>query len=407
MALKGWRLKSISLGWILKYERIEPKKLYYSVDFIGRRKKDFDEKEKKDLFTEFHWNYVCSNWLFTVYVSESGVSSLSGENTSIYKRNSAPIYLGGLFLLFLITAGLSVWIVKQNYLEIVANTYFLLIPAVVAAFFAKAVIGTVYYLLWRKRRKAQKSTHNTPLHRWVKDLVSLIPYEIVLAALIFCITDAIAAGDYINLKFYSPFLIIGFFLLYFALIVIRSILKRETSIKAVIILIVTVIVSIYLSTTFDYYEYKDEYSDYELAMEGVYYAKLYRDKLPLTMADFDITAGQYRSGEFIRHRNALISYDYYQDRSVDHLYEQQVKSVCYEVVTCKYDLFIDGYINWELQKEGKFTRTDNPAWGAKAVYEERLYPYRKAAVYDDKVIIIYNLEEIETEQIDIIKEKLL
>jgi hypothetical protein len=144
--------------------------------------------------------------------------------------------------------------------------------------------------------------------------------------------------------------------------------------------------------------------NYEIVVEGAYIAKLYRDNLPLTMADFDIAVGKYDSNEFYEHRNALVSYKYYEERAVENLWDQQSKLFYYEVFTGN-NLFIDGYLSWELSKE-QFTRTDNPEWGAKAVYEESQYPYRRVAVYDGKVIVISCLEEINSRQIERIKEKL-
>ncbi len=401
MALKGWRLKSISLGWILKYERIEPQKLYYTVELIGSRSKNPEEVSKKDLFTEFHWNYVCGNGIFTVYVSEN---SVPGEKAVISRWNTS-VYLGGIYLLFLFVTGLSLYIVKQNYLDFVANTFFLLIPATVAAFFAKAGIGTVYCVLERKRKKSQRAVCVKPWYIRTKNLVSLIPSFIVLAALVFSIIDANLNKDFINLQYYVVYAVSGFMLLFFAVISVRSILRREVSITAIALFVIAGIVSVYYFVVeHDYYVYKDEYSDYEIVVEGAYIAKLYRDNLPLTMADFDIAVGKYDSNEFYEHRNALVSYKYYEERAVENLWDQQSKLFYYEVFTGN-NLFIDGYLSWELSKE-QFTRTDNPEWGAKAVYEESQYPYRRVAVYDGKVIVISCLEEINSRQIERIKEKL-
>lgn len=403
MALKGWRLKSISLGWILKYERMEPKRLYYAVHVSGRCKGS-EENAQMDLFTQLHWNYVCGNGFFTVYVSEV---EDAGANRIGNPWSRAPVYLGVLYFLFLVYTGLAFWITKQYYLKITANTYFLLIPAVAAALFVKAAAGTVYYGLWRKRKKKQLPVPTKPLNIHIKNFVSLIPFCIVAASAIFCVVDAEANADYINLKFYSIFILLGFLLLYFALLSVRSIFKHEISFKAIVLLVITALISVYEVYAADYYAYKDEYSGYEIVIEEKYYAKLYRDKLPLTMSDFGYTPGNYYGSTYLGHRNALVSYEKYEDYSVNHLWERQKKTVCYEVFASRADCLIDAYLNWELRICQNFTRTDNPAWGASAVYEEKQYPYRKVAVYDGKVIVVHYFEKINQPLIDVIKEKLL
>ena len=196
MALKGWRLKSIGPGWILRYERIAPQRLYYAADVLGCRRKGSEKDRRKDLFTQFCWNYVCSNGMITVYVSEAG-KTYDRELENPWSR--APHFLGVLYLLFLIYAGLAVWITRQNYIEITANLYFPLIPAAGAALLAKAVAGTVYYALWRRWKKKQLPVSTKPLYAKAKNFVSLIPHIIMLGALIEAVTGGSLANAYLEL----------------------------------------------------------------------------------------------------------------------------------------------------------------------------------------------------------------
>ena len=404
MALKGWRLKSIGPGWILRYERIAPQRLYYAADVLGCRRKGSEKDRRKDLFTQFCWNNVCSNGMITVYVSEAG-KTYDRELENPWSR--APHFLGVLYLLFLIYAGLAVWITRQNYIEITANLYFPLIPAAGAALLAKAVAGTVYYALWRRWKKKQLPVSTKPLYAKAKNFVSLIPHIIMLGALIFCVADARANADYIDLKFYSEFLLLGFLLICFAWLLVRSLLKRDFSFRALVLLVVAAVVFVYEVYTADYFVVKDEYSDYMIVKENYHYAKLYKDKLPLTMSDMGRTVGNYYGSTYIRHRNAFASYEEYEDYSVNHLSDLQIKRGRYEVFASKFDCLIDAYLRWELQADRDFVRTDNPAWGADAVYEEKEYPYRKAAVYDGKVVVFYYFEQLSDQAIDMIKEKLI
>jgi len=110
MSRTGWHLKYVHLPCVYGFERGEPTRYSYRLDYLLSDKSKFNEYLQ--IFQDSGWKYLgeMSNWRYW------RKQAINGETTEIFTDNQSKIkkyqrLLGfmGFFLLFLILMGINLW----------------------------------------------------------------------------------------------------------------------------------------------------------------------------------------------------------------------------------------------------------------------------------------------------------
>lgn len=166
MALKGWKLQSIK-GVVLKFKKIEPKRIIYSVDVMD--KVSFFDGKNSDSALEYReyckaagWDFICEREKIQVYCSESETDRVPIHTDEKEKFNcifkaSLKYVLLSLFTVIIVFFTQCMMIIGSYDARFLANNLQLLSLCIMSIFTIHEIIRFVNFINWMvKGRKSLK-----------------------------------------------------------------------------------------------------------------------------------------------------------------------------------------------------------------------------------------------------------
>lgn len=160
MALKGWKLKTIKKSYY--FEKIEPQKLFYSLEIIKRP--DFHANDQNDnsneivqKYREAGWEFVCQKDEMIIFVTENEELKPLDNDEKIklkqIKRNytkSEPVWRVIFFSI--------ISLFDFNFGLITTNKYVLILYMLIATIIIADFVHIIYYFVWKiKQNKVKRS----------------------------------------------------------------------------------------------------------------------------------------------------------------------------------------------------------------------------------------------------------
>ena len=162
MALKGWKLKNMR-GYLLKFKRIEPKKIKYSVDIMDKIS-FFDGKnsesalEYREYCKAAGWEFVCEREKIQIYCSESDLSNNPIHTDEEEKFNcifkaSLKHVLSSLIMILSVVYIQYITIFRSYNVNFLANDIQIFLLFILSIFIIHGVIGVVNFVIWGVKGK--------------------------------------------------------------------------------------------------------------------------------------------------------------------------------------------------------------------------------------------------------------
>ncbi|WP_017414835.1 DUF2812 domain-containing protein [Clostridium tunisiense] len=198
MAEKGWLLQSIN-GLFLKFKKIKPQKLKYSVDVLSKIS-EFDHKDS-DLAMEYReyceaagWKYLCEKGKVQVFYSENYNNTISIHTDE--KEKFKSVFKASLYnavfqlvavLLFIFNIYMQLFAGGAMY-AVASNIAILSVVAMVSVIFMNSteIISFVHWTIRNKLnlKKSKNMTYNTYKQIQIKNMVRNIYKILILIPLI-------------------------------------------------------------------------------------------------------------------------------------------------------------------------------------------------------------------------------
>ncbi|MBU3105587.1 DUF2812 domain-containing protein [Clostridium gasigenes] len=213
MALKGWKLQSIR-GVILKFKRIEPKRIKYSVDIMD--KVSFWGEKNSDRTLEYReyckvagWNFVCGREKIQVYCSENEIESIpihteeEEKFNCIFKASLKYVlfnfvtYIMLLLTQYMITIG-------SNDAGFLANNLQLFSLAIVIMFVIHESIGFINFIIWIvKGRRSLKRNQEVSYNYFKGIKIKRVIYRVIIMIGLMSLLFVIISGERFVLKIFA------------------------------------------------------------------------------------------------------------------------------------------------------------------------------------------------------------
>lgn len=201
MALKGWLLQS-AMGAYLKFKRIEPKKIKYSVDIL-QDVSVFDHNDSDDAleYREYcqaaGWNFVCEIGKIQIFFSENEEKTIpirtdESEKFKLVLKSSFPS-LGIQMLLTLIFAlNIHLQLFKGITGQALASNLGLFTSIAMFSVIVTNIIGFISFLIWVIKAKGQLRKNEFMPYNKYKQIktknVLRIGYAVILLILMLKLT---------------------------------------------------------------------------------------------------------------------------------------------------------------------------------------------------------------------------
>lgn len=168
MALKGWKLKSIKTGGILKFKKIEPKNIKYVVDIVDEislldgKNSDY-ALEYREYCAEAGWEFVCERNKLQIYCAEEYKENIEIQTDEEIKFES--IYKVSLkYILITLIAPIILFInqyitikIDEDALFLASNMDMILMALMVVMFIEGGANLTKFIIWYRKGSNALKN----------------------------------------------------------------------------------------------------------------------------------------------------------------------------------------------------------------------------------------------------------
>lgn len=272
MALKGWKLQSIK-GAVLKFKKIEPKRIIYSVDVMD--KVSFFDGKNSDSALEYReyckaagWDFVCEREKIQVYCSESEIDRVPIHTDEKEKFNC--IFKASLKYAFLSLFTVIMFLFTQCMITIggynanfLANNFQLFSLFIVSMFIINEVIGTINFIIWAvkgKRRLKREEDVNYGYFKVVK-IKRIICKLMIIIFLLYIVSIAIM-GEIFALKISAVIFLMAGVISILMNFVSKTKYKKKRKINIIsyvlIIIFTTIIINgLIFSKVFFYYGGKD------------------------------------------------------------------------------------------------------------------------------------------------------
>ncbi|WP_326512430.1 DUF2812 domain-containing protein [Clostridium intestinale] len=409
MAESGWLIKSINRPF-LKFEKIEPKKLKFSVDILNKISKyDPDDSEDALDYREYceaaGWKYICQDKKIQVFYTEDYNSTIDIQTDEREKFKSVvKASLGNmiLYLFLVLTWGFNIkTLVYGDISYALTSNFFIfslpLIFSLILIYSSKPVNFLIWVLKSRKRLRENKSIkyNNYKQVRLKNILISSITmiYTGLFAVFILSDDNATRSGRII-------FLILIFSVIIGPIFITRYIRKkrysRQTNITLAVgggfagIFIFLVLTGVLL--TFGTIDYGDR-------------NKVPKEKIELTVRDLGYDNND--DDMSVDYRRSLIAEKIYCFNSVD-----EDKYISYTLLKSKYPFLIELQEKSLVKHIGKI-KDDLELVDTNIPKDIKVYTYRNEEEYifvsKNRAIQVHiKIKNIDKDKfIDVIYEKLL
>lgn len=179
-SLKGWKLKSIT-GNVLKFNRMEPKRIKYSIDIMDSITffdgKNTDEAlDYREYCSAAGWNFVCQKGKIQVYSSEEEIEKIAIQTDEkekfkcIFKASLKYQIINLLLTIMLLATQLNSLFLLPN-MALSSNSN-LLIIIMSGIWFIQEVVSTINLVIW-----IIKSKNELNKNKKVSNCISKTKYE--------------------------------------------------------------------------------------------------------------------------------------------------------------------------------------------------------------------------------------
>lgn len=177
MALKGWKLEKFS-GSILKFKKIEPRKIKYSIDIIESIS-IFDSNnsdsslEYREYCSAVGWDFLCENNKLQIYCSEKEIPSLEIhtdelEKFNLFKKASLKTILLNLFLIIIVTLPQALIFFDSPNFSFLANDINILLLIIITLTLIVDVATVFNFFRWINKAKKSIKLGEKPSYRGLK-----------------------------------------------------------------------------------------------------------------------------------------------------------------------------------------------------------------------------------------------
>jgi len=210
MALKGWKLQRIR-GIYLKFKRVEPKRIKYSVDIMD--KVSFLDGKNCDSALEYReyckaagWNFVCEREKIQVYCSENEIESIPIHTEErekfkcIFKASIKYILMSllNLTMLLFIQYITTIGSIDATFLAYDLQLFSLFF---VSLFAIHEIIGLINFIIWLlKGRRSLKRQEEVSYNYFKVIKIKRGIYKVILIFILLSILSIGIMGEILPLK---------------------------------------------------------------------------------------------------------------------------------------------------------------------------------------------------------------
>ncbi|MBU3109133.1 DUF2812 domain-containing protein [Clostridium gasigenes] len=205
MALKGWKLQNIK-GLILKFKRVDPKIIKYSVDIMA--KVSFFDGRNSDRALEYReycsvagWDFVCEREKIQVYCSENEIESIpihteeEEKFNCIFKASFKYVLLNfATYIVLLLTQYMIT--IGSNDAGFLANNLQLFSLAIVIMFGIHESIGFINFIIWMVKGRRSLKREEAVSYNYLKAIkIKRIMYKLMLLPVLLLIVSMTMMGE--------------------------------------------------------------------------------------------------------------------------------------------------------------------------------------------------------------------
>lgn len=407
MALKGWRLKNLTNGYT--FEKIEPKKLIYSVAFFEKKDK-FDEKPEDMLeYIEYckaaGWQYIDETKNLLIFVSENeNIVPIETDQTLKYQRIKRYIIKEQLFswlrlLWTLIYIPLIIY--NGSYIDFtteyffIAILYLLIINVIINLKETMKIIHWCYHS-GRQIKRGERVKYSYEVKKEkakTKITLSALMMLLVFISIISVFINGFKTMDFIFL--FSIFMVGVFTNLtqYIKFIKLKNHLEKRGTVYLSGFILLALISGIL--TTIKFETRKEQSTPLPITLEGLGEETYSHSETECELnSTFLASLSEFRVNTFnTEDQKNYNSFDYnwnYIDYSI---FKSKIPGVI--------DFYVYGLTHRPIVK---YKQSDPSAWGAKAVFIINGYFGSNIVVFDDVIFIYSSNVEFDEKDIAYIKD---
>lgn len=233
MSLNGWKLYGMA-GMILKFKRIEPKRINYSVDIMD--KVSFFDGRNSEKTLEYReyckkagWEFVCEREKIQVYCSENEIDSIpihTDENEKfdcIFKASLKYVLLNLITCIMILYIQYSVTIGGHD-ARFLASDLNLCALAIAIIFSIHWSIGLINFIIWIVKSKKSLKIGEAVSYNYFKGIkIKRIIYKLMLFPVILMLLSMVTTGEKLGFKI----LILNLFMMGLIGIVMKFVSKTK------------------------------------------------------------------------------------------------------------------------------------------------------------------------------------
>ncbi|ATD54551.1 DUF2812 domain-containing protein [Clostridium chauvoei] len=394
MALKGWKLKNMR-GYLLKFKRIEPKKIKYSVDIMDKIS-FFDGKnsesalEYREYCKAAGWEFVCEREKIQIYCSESDLSNNPIHTDEEEKFNcifKASLKYVLSSLIIILSVGFTQYISTFGSYEanFLANDMQIFLLFILSIFIIHGIIGVVNFVIWGVKGKSALKKGEVVSYNCFKAMkIRLVLNNISILLMLSLIIYMGIIGEAYMLKVLVVTLLATGLLSIIMNFISRSNCKDKKTLNILVYVIFTVVIFIGLNTLI----FSEVFSKINSRD-----SKIEEENYPIVLNDFNDKSIN-DEGKYIDEKNGVLASRLYY-------------SVKGEKIDLSYDLFESNYkwtVEYAINKKMKWLKEINIKYIKKETNlpsEIQVYKQENRNTYlmisDNKIIEINDWNEILSE----------
>ena len=361
MALMGWELKEMS-GYFLKFDKVEPKAVKYSVEvidkismFVGNDSKS--EIECREYCEAAGWTFICQRDKIQVYSKDNGFENIpiQADEEEKYKtifKESLKYCILNVIAVFIMLWSQYTISFGSLYAEFLADNSMLLLLLISGLWLIQESVQFIHFLIWAFKGKQSLKRHDEVSYDFkiitnIKLAFNKIMFLLLLAMLLLLITSGLIGRHIINfILVLAISIVLGISLVKF----VRKSGYEEKIRKLINILGIIIIIVIDLVI----------FSRMTITIGGTSTVGFNNDgEYTLTLEDFNDDSEDYNYKYTDKKKSILASYESYFDKGEE-------TYISYDLYKSKYKLVINYILRKEIEKLNKYD-------GKVALIENNIY----------------------------------
>lgn len=417
MALEGWKLKEINV--FLVFEKIEPKKLIYSVEVFDKAslfdtQLENSAKEYTDYCAEAGWQFVCNSEKIHVFIAtDENAVPIETDEAQKYKTIKKSMFKKNLFnfiWLPIIVFNLFIQYVGDFDYFITSNIRIFTFLTIAIALIIRS-IQIIGFLIWCKRAKQnlkmdQKLNYYNKKSLKKRNTLRKIPFCILLVGLVCFAIVSFFRQDFSSGMF--ALVSLGLLVVSWGVSIWINKMKFSRSVNILIPLILGIAISYVSVFLCLIWVIVFSHESPKVYVDGNTISIVGESEIPLTLEDVSIQVGKYRDTDKSIRESIFAKSRYYYDTTSTKLDDVQ-KGLHYTIFESNYDFIMDQYINDKLYHSYNrvYEEGNSTVWGANKVYicvnEDNYYAL---VIYNDFIFDYRSCTALTDDSINTIRERL-